>query len=130
VLFLLLAAPLGPITADAVALGVCSGANLAANRRITFGGRGTGRETRRGSDRGPDRSPASARADRRRTFAKALAVAASPLLLNVAALVVLGWAGVTSVAADLVALTAVNAALALGRFGLLRHWVFPRVRPA
>jgi putative flippase GtrA len=92
VLFLLLAAPLGPIAADAIALGVCSLANLAANRRITF--------------------------------------AASPLLLNVAALVVLGWAGVTSVAADLVALTAVNAALALGRFGLLRHWVFPRVRPA
>ena len=130
VLFLLLAAPLGPITADAVALGVCSTANLAANRRITFGGRGTGRGTRRGSDRGPDRSPASARADRQRTFAKALAVAASPLLLNVAVLVVLGWAGVTSVAADLVALTAVNAAVALGRFGLLRHWVFPRVRPA
>ena len=114
VLFLLLAGPLGPIAADVIALGACSAANLAANRRITFGQR----RIRRGL------------ADRQRTFAKALAVAASPLALNVAALVGLGRAGVNGMTADLVALTAVNAAVALGRFGLLRRWVFPRARAA
>jgi putative flippase GtrA len=103
VLFLLLAGPLGPVAADVVALGTCGAANLAANRRITFGLR----RTRRGR-----------------------AVAASPLVLNLAALAVLGRAGVAGAAADLLALTAVNAAVAVGRFGLLRHWVFPRVRAA
>jgi hypothetical protein len=45
-------------------------------------------------------------------------------VLNVAALLVLGWAGITGALPDLAALTVLNLALAAGRFGLLRHWVF------
>jgi putative flippase GtrA len=40
VLFALLRGPLGPLGADVVALGVCSVANTAANRRLTFSLRG------------------------------------------------------------------------------------------
>jgi putative flippase GtrA len=106
VLFVTLAGPLGlgPVMADVVALAISAAANTAANRRVTFAQRG--------------------RADRRRHYGAALVVGLLPLVLTVAGLVTAGRAGVNSVAGDLVVLTAVNGAAALGRFLLLRRWVF------
>jgi putative flippase GtrA len=110
ILFVLLAGPLGPISADAVALGVCGAGGVAANRRVTFARRG--------------------RPGRRRHYSAGLAVAFLPLGLTVAALLILGWTGVDSVAADLAALTAVNAGATFIRFEMLRRWVFRPVAEA
>jgi putative flippase GtrA len=104
VIFLLLVGPLGPVAADVVALGVGAAANIAANRRVTFVQRG--------------------RAGRRRHYRTGLALAALPLVGTVATLVSLGAAGVGSVTTDLLAVTAVNAAMTAARFVLLRQWVF------
>jgi putative flippase GtrA len=104
VLFVLLAGPVGPLGADAIALGVCGAAGVAANRRVTFARRG--------------------RPGRRRHYSAGLAVAFLPLGLTVAALLILGWTGVDSVAADLAALTAVNTGATSIRFEVLRRWVF------
>lgn len=104
--FVLLAGPLGlgPVAADVVALLMSALANTAANRRLTFAYQG-----RRG---------------RTRHYSAALLVAGLPLALTVAALVLAGWAGVTSLGGDLAVLTVVNGAAAVGRFLLLRRWVF------
>jgi putative flippase GtrA len=104
--FLLLTGPgaMGPVAADVIALGLAAAANTAANRRVTFARRG--------------------RQGRRRHYWAALAVAALPLVFGLAALVAAGGAGVSSVAADLALLTAVNGVAAVGRFLLLRRWVF------
>jgi putative flippase GtrA len=104
VLFLMLAGPLGPVLGDVVALSVCAAGNIAANRRVTFAHRG--------------------RAGRGRQYRAGLALAALPLLLTAGALVLLGSLGVTSLAAELLVLTAVNAAVTTGRFVVLRRWVF------
>jgi putative flippase GtrA len=103
-MFVALAGPLGPIGADAVALAVCTVLNTAANRRVTFARRG--------------------QRARRHEYAAGVAVAAVPVVVTIATLVALGAVGLTSVAADLVVLTAVNALATAGRFVLLRHWVF------
>jgi putative flippase GtrA len=105
-LFVLLAGPvgLGPVAADVVALGVSALANTAANRRLTFAQRG--------------------RAQRRRHYRAALVVALLPLVLTVGALVVAGGAGMNSLGGDLFVLTVVNGVAAVGRFLLLRRWVF------
>jgi putative flippase GtrA len=109
--FLLLAPPLGPIGADVVALGLCAGVNVAANRRITFSRRG--------------------RPGRLRHYRSGLAVTALPLAVSIATLVILHAAGSRSIGIDLVALSAVNAAAATARFVLLRNWVFkPTTRSA
>ena len=100
VLFLLLGGPLGPVPADVVALSACAAANIATNRRVTFPHRG------------------------RTRYSAGLALAALPLLLTAAALVVLGWLGVTSLAVELLVVTVVNALVTSARFVLLRHWVF------
>jgi len=102
-LFLLLAGPLGvgPVIADVVALGLCATANTLAQRRVTF------------AQRGPK--------GRRRHYRAALAVALLPLVLTIG---VLALAGGASVPVDLALLTAVNAVAAVGRFLLLRRWVF------
>jgi hypothetical protein len=47
-----------------------------------------------------------------------------PLLLTAGALVVLGGLGVTSLASELLLVTAVNAVVTTGRFLLMRRWVF------
>lgn len=104
VLFLVLAGPLGPVPADVVALSLCAAANVAANRRVTFDHRG--------------------RAGRRRHYSAGLAVAALPLVLTAGVLVALGWAGVTSILVELLAVTAVNALATIARFVLMRRWVF------
>jgi putative flippase GtrA len=103
-LFLLLAGPLGFVAADVIALLVCSIANTAANRRLTFSLRG--------------------RAGRVRHWRSAFVLSLLPLALTLATLAVLAAAGVTSLGATLVALTAANAVASIGRFVALRRWVF------
>jgi putative flippase GtrA len=105
-LFAVLAGPLGldPVGADVVALAISAVANTAANRRLTFAQRG--------------------RSGRRRHYSAALVVALLPLVLTVSALVVGGWAGVNTLGGELAVLTVVNAVAAVGRFLLLRRWVF------
>jgi len=107
-LFALLAGPLGPVPADLVALLACGVANTAANRRLTFAVRGRGGVARQ--------------------YGAALAVAALPLVATVLTLWALGSAGVRALGVQLLVLTAVNAAATLGRFALLRSWVFAPVR--
>ena len=104
VLFALLAGPIGSLAADVVALGLCAIGNLAANRRITFSARG--------------------RAGRARHWRAGLMVALVPLPLTLATLAVLIGASHDTLLTDLVALTVVNLAATLGRFLLLRRWVF------
>jgi putative flippase GtrA len=103
-LFALLAGPLGPVAADVIALGVCALANTAANRRLTFALRG--------------------RAGRVRQYSAGLAVSLLPLVMTLAVLALLAAAGVTSLGAQLVALTLTNATATFVRFLLLRTWVF------
>jgi putative flippase GtrA len=104
VLFVALAGIVGPIAADVTALAVCGAVNLFANRRLTFAQRG--------------------RAGRRRQYSAGMVVAALPVVASLAALLVLGAAGVSSIGLDLAVLTMVNAVVAAGRFILLRAWVF------
>jgi putative flippase GtrA len=103
-LFALLAGPLGFVAADVVALGICSVANTAANRRLTFSLHG--------------------RSGRARHYRAALVLALLPLALTLLTLLVLAVAGVTSLPATLVGLTAASAVAALARFVLLRRWAF------
>jgi putative flippase GtrA len=103
-LFALLFDPLGPVLADVVALIVCSFANTAANRRLTFSLRG--------------------RAGRTRHYAAAAALSLLPLVLTLGALGMLAAFDVTSLPAVLVALTAANGVATVARFGLLRRWEF------
>jgi putative flippase GtrA len=103
-LFAVLAESLGAIAADVVALALCAIVNLAANRRITFATRG--------------------RAGRTRHYASGLALAGLPLVLTVTALAGLQAAAITALPVELLVLTAANGVAALGRFLLLRHWVF------
>ena len=107
VLFAFLAGPLGAVRADVVALGLCSVANTAANRRLTFALRG--------------------RTGRVRHLAAGLALAALPVSLTLTTLAVLAGLGVTSLAARLAALTVANGGATCARFALLRGWGF---RPA
>ena len=104
VLFSLLAGPIGSFGADIVALAACAVGNLAANRRITFSAQG--------------------RAGRARHWRAGLLVALAPLPLTLLTLAVVTAAGAGSLFTDLVALTTANLAAALGRFLLLRRWVF------
>jgi putative flippase GtrA len=106
ILFVLLRPALGTIGADVAALLVCAIANTAANRRLTFALRG--------------------RSGRRRHYLAGALLAVAPLVLNIAALVALQAAGVTDIAAILLALVVVNGVASLGRFVLLRRWVFRR----
>jgi putative flippase GtrA len=102
--FTLLAAPFGPIAAALVAFVVCAPLNVAVNRRVTFSKRGS--------------------AGRARHYTTGLAVAAAPLVLDLVVLVALGRAGVTSIVAELVAVTVVNGMATALRFLVLRRWVF------
>jgi putative flippase GtrA len=110
-MFLLLADRLGVWAADVIALAVCSIANTAANRRLTFALRG--------------------RVDRARHYASALALAALPLALNLIVLAVAAGLDVRSRVTLLIALTVANAVATVVRFVLLRDWVFsPAARSA
>jgi putative flippase GtrA len=103
-LFALLRPTLGEAGADVAALALCALANTAANRRLTFSLRG--------------------RAGRRRDLGAGLALAAVPLAMNLAALGLMATLGVTSLLGLVTALTVTNGVVALGRFLLLRNWVF------
>ena len=119
VLFRMLVGTVGSVVAAVSALAVCTVANTAANRRLTFALRG--------------------RAGRVRHYTAGLALAALPLALILATLVALAALGITSVTAQVVALTAANLVASVGRFVGLRSWVFraddtdhaagPRARP-
>jgi putative flippase GtrA len=108
-LFVLLAAPLGYVLADIVALGVCTVANTAANRRLTFSLRG--------------------RAGLARHHLAGLALAALPLGLTLATIAVLDTLGVTALVPVLVAVTAANLVASVARFVVLRRWVFAKTDP-
>lgn len=107
-LFVLLRPALGTMAANAVALPLCSIANMGANRRITF------------SDRGPFR--------RRDQLLGGVAVFATSLALTSLALLAVAGIGTTSLTADLIAIVVANGAAALVRFVLLRAWVFRKNR--
>ncbi|HEY2563697.1 MAG TPA: glycosyltransferase [Acidimicrobiales bacterium] len=107
-LFLLLRPLLGPMGANAVALALCSIANMVANGRITF------------SDRAPFR--------RRDQLLGGLAVFATSLVLTSLALLAVAGIGETSVTSDLIAIVVANGAAAMVRFVLLRAWVFRKNR--
>jgi len=107
-LFLLFRPTLGTMAANAVALALCSIANMGANRRITF------------SDRGPFR--------RRDQLLGGLAAFATSLALTSLALLTVAGIGESSVTADLIAIIVANGAAALVRFVLLRAWVFRKNR--
>jgi putative flippase GtrA len=102
----LLSAPLGWVLADVVALGACSIANTAANRRLTFSLQG--------------------RAGRGRHYAGGLALSILPIGVTFVALAGLAVTSVGSVAVRVAVLTAASAAAAVARFVLLRRWVFGR----
>ncbi|HEY5011684.1 MAG TPA: glycosyltransferase [Acidimicrobiia bacterium] len=106
-LFVGLSRPLGWFGADVVALTVCSIANTAANRRLTFSLRG--------------------RSERARHFVAGLAVGALPLVLTLGTLVALSATGSASMLVALAALTAANGLATVARFVLLRSWVFRRL---
>ena len=108
-LFVMLVGSLGPLGADVVSLAICSTANIAANRRLTFSLRG--------------------RAGRARHYTSALALSALPLALTLLALIALDAVGIDSVSAQLAALTGANAVATVVRFVLLRTWVFGPLRP-
>ena len=102
----LLSAPLGWALADVLALGVCSVANTAANRRLTFSLQG---RFRRG-----------------RQYAGGLALSVLPIAITLVALAGLAATAVDGFAARVAVLTVASAAAAVARFVLLRRWVFGR----
>ena len=106
-LFVALSPRLGRFGADIVALTLCSLANTAANRRLTFSLRG--------------------RAGRTRHYFAGLALGGLPLALTLLALLVLALNGSTSLATALISLTLVNGVATVARFALLRNWVFRSV---
>ena len=106
-LFYVLAGPIGAVPAGIAAMLLCSLANTAANRRLTFLLRG--------------------RTDLVRHHAAALGVNLLPLTLTTGTLIALDLVGTTALGVQLVAVTAANAGATVARFVLLRIWVF---RPA
>ena len=112
VLFLLLHGAVGAVAADVIALAVCTVANTAANRRLTFNLRGRTRRVRH--------------------QLRGLMAALLPLGLNLLALAGAAAVGVTSAVPLVVILTMANAVASLVKFVLLQHWVFvtrPTARP-
>jgi putative flippase GtrA len=105
-LFIGLVGTLGLVGADVVTLALCTLANTAANRRLTFELRGRNHLVRH--------------------HVAGLVVGLIPLALNLAVLGALSAAGITTMAPLVSALTLANAAAALVKFGLLSRWVFRR----
>jgi putative flippase GtrA len=104
-----LAGPLGLLLADVVALALCSVANTAANRRLTFSLQG--------------------RAGRTRHYVRALVVAALPFAVTLFGLAALAVAGVKTLLVQVLVLTLASATAAVVRFVALRHWVFQASTP-
>ncbi len=102
--FLLMAGTLGHALAAIVALAVCTIANTAANRRLTFS--------------------LSGRSRRLRHFARSSIVSLLPLGAMLLTLAALSALGSTATLTALAALTVVNVGAGLIRFVLLQKWVF------
>jgi putative flippase GtrA len=98
-LFALLYGPLGPVGADLVALALCALANLAANRSFTFSGSG------------PE--------DRRHYYSAGLFLALLPMASTLLALAGTSAAGISSLFANLLVLTAANLCSSIARFRFL-----------
>ncbi len=111
VVYLLCRMGLAPVPANATALLVTAVANTAANRRLTFGVRGT--------------------ADAARHHAQGLLVFAAGLALTSGSLWLLDRAvpGATR-SAEVAVLTAANLLVTVGRFVAMRVWIFADRRPA
>jgi glycosyltransferase involved in cell wall biosynthesis len=107
-LFYVLVGPIGAVPAGITAMLLCSLANTAANRRLTFALRG--------------------RTDLVRHHAAALGVNLLPLALTTGTLIALDLVGTTTLGVQLVSVTAANAGATVARFVLLRVWVFRPVR--
>jgi putative flippase GtrA len=103
-LFITLAQSLGIFAADIVAFAVCTLANTAANRRLTFS--------------------LSGRTRRARHHVRGLLAGAIPLSLNLLALATGVAFGAHSVISALIILTIVNAIATFVKFALLNRWVF------
>jgi putative flippase GtrA len=108
VLWLALRPAVGAVAANALALVVCSLANTAANRVLTFA--------------------AQAPFRRRDQVLGGLAVLGASLLVTNVALAIAISAGATSALPEAVALLVANAIVAFARFVILRAWAFRRVR--
>lgn len=102
-LFLVLAGPLHPVWANVVALAATAVANAWANRRFTFGHR--------------------SRVDRARHYAAAATMLVTSMAVSSAALALTLWAG-GGRAAQGITLVIAWGLIAVGRFALLRSWVF------
>ena len=101
VLFAAFYGPVGAVAAAVASLAICSVANTAANRRLTFAQRG--------------------RLGRRRHWSGAAALSVLPLGLDLAALAVAAAAGITSTLGLVLALTLANALATAVRFVGLRR---------
>ncbi|MDO8108416.1 glycosyltransferase [Isoptericola sp. b441] len=108
ILYLLLAGPIGPQPANLVALLLTAIGNTAANRRLTFGVRGS--------------------AGLARHHGQGLAVFLLGWALTAGALAWVHAAGTTSRAVELAVLVGANLLATGVRFVLLRQWVFRRGR--
>lgn len=108
-LYLLLAGPLGAQGANVAALLITALANTAANRRLTFGVRGSDGAWRH--------------------LAQGLVVFALGWALTAGSLAWLHDATRPSRATELAVLVAANLTATVLRFTLLRHWVFARTGP-
>jgi putative flippase GtrA len=106
-LFALLRPELGPDLAVLTSMAVCTVANTAANRRLTFA---------------LASGPGTAAARRRRSVTAGAALGAIPLALSLAALGLLGAAGISALWPELLAVTLANASGTLLRFVVLRWW--------
>jgi putative flippase GtrA len=102
-LFLVLHSFMHPIAANVVALAATAVANAWANRRFTFGHR--------------------SRVDRARHYVAAASMLLTAIAVSTAALAITLWAGGGIVAQSLTLIVA-WALTAVGRFALLRAWVF------
>jgi putative flippase GtrA len=104
-LFVLFSGPLGMeyVPADVIALAICSVANIAANRRLTFA--------------------LSGPAGRAHDYQAGLLLGLIPLVSTLAALALLSLVGVSSLTWVAIVLTASSALGALGRFVVLRRWL-------
>jgi glycosyltransferase involved in cell wall biosynthesis len=104
VLFALFRGLLGALTANVVALGLCTGANLAANGRFTFAAR----------------RPVGHRA----VAVGGLTLLATSVAATTAALVVVHELGFSSLASEAIGLVVANCVAAGVRLAILRSWIF------
>ena len=104
-LFVALRAALPSLLANVVALTVTAVANTAANRRLTFGIRGSERWWRH--------------------HAQALVIFGAGVVVTTITLIGVHTAGVHGGVPETLVLTIANLAVTAGRFAAMRWWIFP-----